>query len=399
MPWRERTQMEERKEFVRLARMPGANVSELCRRFGIHRSNGYKWLRRYAAEGEAGLVERSRRPHDSPHRTPAAMEAAVLSARAASNGAWGGGKISHVLKRRGAVSVPSPSTITEILRRHGKLDGPRAGEPRAFVRFERAQPNELWQMDFKGHFAAGAQRCHPLGALDDHSRYAVGMEACADERDATVRERLTRIFRCYGLPWTMLMDNGPPWGDAADQPWTGLTVWLLRLGVGVIHGRPRHPQTQGKEERLHRTLKAEIALTQLRDLADCQRAFDRWRAVYNHERPHDALGMAVPAERYRPGTRGFPETLPPIEYDEGEIVRRVGEDGCIQYGGWRWRVGKPFRGQDVALRPTRQEGELAVRFGAFRIAILDLRDGTMKACGLVDDASASTTTPQALRPL
>ena len=391
--------MDERKEFVRLARMPGANVSELCRRFAIHRSNGYKWLARYVAEGEAGLIERSRRPHGSPHRTPMAMEAAVLAVRASSNGAWGGSKISHVLKRRGEVAVPSASTITEILRRHGKLDGPRAGEPRAFVRFERAAPNELWQMDFKGHFAAGTQRCHPLGALDDHSRYAVGMEACADECDATVRERLTRIFRRYGLPWTMLMDNGPPWGEAAEQPRTGLTVWLLRLGIGVIHGRPRHPQTQGKEERLHRTLKAEIALTRLRDLADCQRAFDRWRAVYNHERPHHSLAMAVPASRYQPSTRSFPETLPPIEYDEGEIVRRVGKDGRIEYRGRRWRVGKPFRGHDVALRPTRQDGELTVHFGAWRIATLNLRDGTATACGFVDDAGASPTTPQALPPL
>src|SRR4029453_1884721 len=137
-----------------------------------------------------------------------------------------------VLERGGEVAVPSASTITAILRRHDQL-GARASEhPGPWRRFERAAPNELWQLDFKGHFAAGTQRCHPLGALDDHSRYAVAMEACADERDGTVRERLTRIFRRYGLPWAMLMDNGPPWGDAAEQPHTGLTVWLLRLGIG-----------------------------------------------------------------------------------------------------------------------------------------------------------------------
>lgn len=398
MPWRECSRMDEREEFVRLAQMPGANVSELCRRFGIHRSNGYKWLQRYAASGLAGLADRSRRPHHSPLRTASAVEEAVLSVRASSNEAWGGRKIAWTLRRRGAAQVPSASTITAILRRHDRLQVRAAEHPGPWTRFERPAPNELWQMDFKGHFAVGSQRCHPLGVLDDHARYSVGMEACADERDGTVRGRLTVIFRRYGLPWSMLMDNGAPWGDAGDQPYTSLTVWLLRLGVGVLHGRPYHPQTQGKEERLHRTLKAEVALSRLRDLADCQRAFDRWRAVYNHERPHQALGMEPPAWRYRPSERSFPETLPAIAYDVGAIVRKVCDDGYIHFQGRHWRVGKPFRGERLALRPTRQDGELAVYFGTWRIACLDLRAGAIQACGLVDDATASPTTPQALQP-
>jgi len=399
MPWRERSMRDERQEFVRLARLSGANVSALCRRFGVHRSNGYKWLKRYKSAGSAGLLERSRRPHGSPRRTAAAVEAAVLAVRASSNGAWGGRKIAWVLRQRGVVKVPSASTITAILRRHDQLVARAAEHPGPWHRFERPAPNELWQLDFKGHFVAGGQRCHPLGALDDHSRYAVAMEACGDERDSTVRQRLTTIFRRYGLPWSMLMDNGPPWGDAVEQPQTGLTVWLLRLGIGVIHCRPYHPQTQGKEERLHRTLKAEVPLVRLRDLADCQRAFDRWRAVYNHERPHQALGMVPPAVRYRPSTRSFPETLPAIEYDAGEIVRRVGKGGLIHFRGRHWCVGKPFRDHPVALRPTARDGELAVHFSTWRIAILDLRAGTIRHCGFMDDADASPTTPQAPRLL
>jgi transposase InsO family protein len=388
----------ERGEFVRLALQPGANKSELSRRFGVSRSNASKWLKRYTAEGEAGLAERSRRPHTSPGQTPETVEAAVLAVRARSNGVWGGRKIARVLHNEGWVAVPAASTVTAILRRHGELAA-RAGEhPGPYRRFERPQPNELWQMDFKGHVALARGRCHPLCVLDDHSRYAVGLEACGDEQEATVRGRLTAMFRRYGLPWEMLMDNGSPWGDAGDQPHTVLTTWLLRLGIAVLHGRPYHPQTQGKEERFNRTLKAEVlAPRSLRDLVACQGAFDAWRVVYNHERPHDALGLATPGERYRPSARPFPECLPAIEYAPGDSVRKVSEIGFISFKSQRWRIGKAFRGQPVALRASAADGVFSVYFCTHRIATIDLRGGAGLACGFVDNA-ALPTTPQAQQP-
>src|SRR5205807_4484324 len=166
-----------------------------------------------------------------------------------------------------------------------------------FERFERAAPNELWQMDYKGHFATRAGRCHPLTVVDDHSRYAVGLRACGDERGGTVQAELTAIFRQYGLPERMLMDNGSPWGSDALHRHTWLTVWLLELGVAVSHGRPYHPQTQGKDERFHRTLTAEvIGRRAFADLAECQRRFDAWRVVYNTQgRPK--LGRAFAHHR------------------------------------------------------------------------------------------------------
>jgi transposase InsO family protein len=215
MVWREVSVIDQREEFARLALAPGANRQELCRRFGISRSNGYKWLRRYLAEGRDGLAERSRRPHRSPRRTAGAVEAAVLRVREDSNNAWGGRKIARVLRDAAEIAAPAASTVTEILRRHGKLDGRGAEHPGPHRRFERAQPNELWQMDFKGHFEIGRGRCHPLTVLDDHSRYALGVEACGDERDGTARSRLVAVFRRYGLPDAMLMDNGPPWAMRA----------------------------------------------------------------------------------------------------------------------------------------------------------------------------------------
>ncbi len=397
MPWREVSVIDQRVAFVGLAGSPGANKAELCRRFDVCRSNGYKWLGRHAEEGVKGLSSRSRRPKSSPYRTSMEVEAEILRVRDESNGAWGGRKIAWTLKRDGKVKPPSPSTITEVLRRHGRLEL-RAGEhPGPWQRFERAHPNELWQMDFKGHIPLAQGRCHPLTVLDDHARYSLGLQACADEQDQTVRERLTEIFRRYGLPFSMLMDNGSPWGDAGGQSWTALTVWLMRLGVRVIHGKPYHPQTQGKDERFHRSLKAEVlAGRSFVNLTDCQLAFDTWRRRYNHERPHEALDMAVPAQRYRPSPRSFPVALPGIEYGPGDIVRKVDINGMIFFHNRRLRIGKPFRHLPVALRPTAQGDVFAVRFCAHAIGQIDLNAGALKTCGLVDDAAASPTTPQAL---
>lgn len=405
MPWRELTVIDQREEFVKLALAPGMNLSELCRRFGISRSNGHKWLGRYLRQGREGLADCSRRPHRSPTRTAAAVEARVLRIRDESNNAWGGRKIAHVMEREGATVVPAMSTITEILRRHGKL-GQRANEhPGPHQRFERAQPNELWQMDFKGNFALSRGRCHPLTVIDDHSRYALCAQACGNEQDAATRQHLVVVFRRYGLPDTMLMDNGSPWGDSGGGRFTAFSVWLLRLGVRVTHGRPYHPQTQGKDERLHRTMKAEIALDRLADLDQCQRAFDTWRHLYNHRRPHQAIGMATPSERYRPSERPFPESLPPIEYGAGDIVRKVDQAGDISFKNRRIRLGKPFRGESIALRATTADGVFSIHFCTHTIGTTDLRAGAAAACGLVDitptvcpsgeAAGAMPTTPQA----
>jgi transposase InsO family protein len=324
------------------------------------------------------------------------VEAEVLRIRAQSNDAWGGRKIAKVMERTAQAVVPAASTITQILRRHGKLEERAREHPGPYQRFEREQPNELWQMDFKGDFATGRGRCHPLTVLDDHSRYALGLQACGNERDATVRERLVGVFRRYGLPDAMLMDNGSPWGDSGGQPFTSFSVWLMRLGVRVTHGRPYHPQTQGKDERFHRTIKAEVVQGRhFRDLAECQGAFDTWRHVYNYERPHQTLDYATPSERYRPSNRSFPEQLPAVEYGPGDLVRKADEDGHISFKNHHVRVGRAFSGQFVALRPTTTEGVFSVHFCTKQIGTLDWSASTPSACGLVDIATAMPTTPQA----
>ena len=166
--------------------------------------------------------------------------------------------------------------------------------------------------------------------VDDHSRYVLCLKACANEQRLTVQDHLTATFRRYGLPDAFYTDNGSPWGDTSGIHWTGLKVWLLKLGVRVVHARPRHPQARGKNERFHRTLKDEVfAMRRFRNLPEVQQALDAWRIVYNLERPHEALGMDVPASRYRPSSRAMPDRLPRIEYDSGEIVRTVSSTGII----------------------------------------------------------------------
>ena len=257
MPFREVSAVELREEFVRLAGQAGANVRELCRRYGISPTTGYKWLARHASGGGEGLADRSRRPHTSPGQTAAAIEARIVALRDR-HPAWGARKLRRRLQDLGIEGLPGISTVNTILSRHGRLDPAASAKHKAFIRFEKAAPNELWQMDFKGHFALRQGRCHPLTVVDDHSRFAIGLQACADEQWTTVQAALTALFRRYGLPWRMLADNGAPWGDDADTPHTRLTVWLLRLDVPLSHGRPYHPQTQGKAERFHRSLVEEV---------------------------------------------------------------------------------------------------------------------------------------------
>jgi transposase InsO family protein len=371
MPWREVSKMEQRREFVRLAMLQGANRRELCRRFEIHPDTGYKWLARWSADA-AALADHSRRPHHSPGRTVAAIEDEVLAVRDA-HPAWGARKIARCVANAG-FDCPAVSTVHEILRRHGRIV-PAPGGAAAHVRFEKEAPNLLWQMDFKGWITLGdASRCHPLTIVDDHSRYVPCLKACANQQRSTVQSHMETTFRRYGLPDAIFVDNGSPWGDASHRHWTGLRVWLLKLGVELIYSRPYHPQGRGKNERFHRTLKDEVfALQRFRELASVQRALDAWREVYNFKRPHQALGMEVPASRYRPSPRPMPKRLPTIAYGSGEIVRSVPPtQDYISFKGRLWKVPEAFRGERVAIRPRGTDGTFAVCFASHQIAIIDL---------------------------
>lgn len=373
MPWPRGEKALLRSEFVSFAQFPTTTFRELCQRFGISRKTGYKWVARAQADPDASLVDRSRQPHHWPQRTSASMEQAVVRVRDA-NPAWGGRKIHRVLRNRGYPAVPVPSTITAVLRRHDRLPSPVTTAPHRWQRFEEPAPNELWQMDFKGPFTISQSPCHPLTVLDDHSRFALCLQACANQEGATVQAVLTTVFRRYGLPRRMCMDNGVPWGNGSPSALTHLSVWLIRLGITVSHSRFCHPQTQGKDERFHRTLEVELLRgNPFRSLSDCQRAFDRWRYKYNHDRPHEALALEVPVTYYQPSPRRFPPVLPPIEYSPDDQVRKVQGKGEISFLGHEFRLSRALRGQPVGLRPTASDGRFEVYFCHQKLLDLDLR--------------------------
>jgi transposase InsO family protein len=271
--------------------------------------------------------------------------------------------------------VPAASTITAILYRNGQIDPEEAQKHKPWQRFEREQPNELWQMDFKGHFRlqAGGD-CHPLTVIDDHSRFLVGLKACPNETMETVQEHLTAIFRQFGLPERMLMDNGSAWGFDHQFHHTLLTAWLIRLGIAVSHGRPFHPQTQGKDERLNRTLLEEVIQQHtLATLQESQTAFDDWWQVYNYVRPHEALQLLTPSDRYLPSPRPFPDILPPVTYEPGDLIRKVDLVGKIYLKGRTFHISSAFRHQPVALRPVEQDGVFDVFFCKQKVDQIDLR--------------------------
>jgi transposase InsO family protein len=280
-----------------LANQAPIEMRTLGNRYGISTKTGYQWLKRFRTGGLEALAERDHRPHQSPRQTVAALEQSIVAGRD-DPPVWGGRKLRAYLLAQGQTAWPSPSTLTAILRRHQRLRVAEGRKHQPWHRLEQAAPNRLWQMDFKGHFAIAQGRCHPLTVLDDQSRFVVCLQGCGDEQGATVQAALTATFRRYGLPERRLMDNGPPGGTEGQPTLSTLVLGLIRLGIRISHRHPYHPQTQGKDERFHRTLKADVLRDQyVASLSACQRSVDRWREVYNRERPHQALDMAVPISR------------------------------------------------------------------------------------------------------
>jgi transposase InsO family protein len=372
MAFKEGSKMSNRREFVTLARIEGSNIRELCRRFGVSPTVGYKWIERSKQEGET-FEDRSRRPHHSPKRTEDHIEQLVLEVREA-HPVWNARKIRRVLQRTLSV-VPAASTIGEILKRHGRISADASALIHPWQRFEHDAPNDLLQMDFKGHFQVGQGRCFPLTVLDDHSRYSMLLQACENERTETVQPHLMAMFRRYGLPWRMNMDNGRPWGNPTGDPYTKLTVWMIRIGIAISHSRPLHPQTNGKDERFHRTLNAELLSNRYyASFADMQRAFDAWRDIYNQERPHEAIGLEVPAFRYRSSVRSYPEVLPVPEYGADDRVYKLRINGMLHVEKRDFYLSQAFGGQLLAVRPSAEDGVFTVHFFHKQLGSIDLRN-------------------------
>lgn len=372
MGWIGETAMVKKERFVSQALLNTTTFSALCQEFGISRDCGYKWLKRYKEAGVNGLIEKSRKPHRSPNKTAEDLEKKLLKVRERFP-TWGGRKIHAFLQQRDETVLPNPSTITRILKRENLISPEESQKHKPFIRFEHENPNDLWQMDFKGYFSIGSKNCYPLTIIDDHSRYSLSLKACANERSMTVKEALIEVFREYGMPDRMTMDNGNPWGSShATNGITRLDVWLILQGIYVTHSRPFHPQTQGKDERFHRTLKEDLLMRrQFDSFEETQKVFDEWRYCYNYERPHEACKMYPPAKRYQVSKKVYSEMRLLPEYDSGATLQKVTNKGMLNLRGHSYYVGDCLDGLHLQLVESTKEGILGVYLNHQKIKEID----------------------------
>lgn len=368
MPWKEETIMSLKEEFVKRALDKEMSFSQLCLEYKITRKTGYRLLTRYQDEGLAGLSPRSKKPLSSPYKTDVPTEEAIVMTRL-QEPTWGARKIIKYLSNNGMIHLPAASTVTVILKRHNLISIEESLKRQKLIRFEREHPNDLWQMDFKGKFQLlTKQACYPLTILDDHSRFSLSIKACKNEQCLSVKKQLIYVFEKYGLPEQINVDNGNPWGNSKLLPYTALTVWLMQLGIRVTHSRPRHPQTNGKCERFHRTLKNDlISRYPMRSFSHAQKLFDDWRQRYNHERPHEAIDMDVPAKRYQASQKLMPSQLPMIEYESDAILRKVRGNGYISYENKGYLIGEAFKAQWVEIKQDEIKRSIDLYFGKSKI--------------------------------
>lgn len=383
MPWKETRIVDERLQFIAaVAADPRGNFTRLCARFGISRAKGYKWLERYQALGPAGLEDRRPVAHNCPHRTPEAVTDRIVALR--KEHPFDGPK--KLRARLLAASderfnVPAASTIGEILDRYGlirprkfRLRTPPSSEPLSHA----IEPNDVWCTDFKGHFACGDRvRCHPLTISDASSRYLLKCEVLAAPRGAPVIEQFDRVFREFGLPLRIRSDNGPPFASVAVGGLSRLSVWWIQLGIIPERIEPGHPEQNGRHERMHRTLKEQTATPPAPTVLEQQRRFDRFRADYNHHRPHEALAQRPPASVYAPSSRPMPARVREPEYPMEFKIRRVGPNGCVSWKATSFKMGDALAGLPLGFSET-GEDRWDVYFGPVHIASASIRDKVPK---------------------
>jgi transposase InsO family protein len=350
MAWRTTNVQEQRIEFVVAANRGEQSMTRLCAEFGISRPTGYSWLKRYQRSGIRGIEEKSRRPHQSPQRTARSVEERVVELRQ-QRPDWGARKIQHLLREEG-IRLPS-STIHRIFLRYDLV---RAcdRQPLADKRFERSRPNQLWQMDFKGP-KGWDQPVGPLSVLDDHSRYALALANTGSTQAGGVQAVLERVFRESGVPEEMLMDHGTPWFNTQGRlGWTQLTVWLMEQDIALYFSGYRHPQTQGKVERFHRSLTAALLRRGTPQEEQRQDWLDAFRQEYNCVRPHEALQMRTPHQVWEKSLRPYRDSTPDWEYPAGSEVKELDSIGQFRLDGRRYFVSKALAGKRVWLLEVQQ---------------------------------------------
>ena len=385
MAWEERTVEQMREEFVRRVLAQEQSKAALCREYGISRPTGDKWIERYQ-QGET-MSDRSRAPKSVPGKVSTEIETEIVQLRK-HYPAIGAVKLRRMMEDAGHTDLPCARTFNNIFRRHDLIGQEESSAATPILRFEKTAPNEMWQADFKGNFRmSDGYRCHPLNILDDCSRFNLCIEALTSETFDAVKPVMERLFREYGLPFSFLCDNGNPWGTAQSLGYSRFEVWLMELGILTLHGRPRHPQTQGKEERFNRSFTRECLKGKtFLDKVHAQSCFNEYRAFYNEVRPHFALGLDVPVKHYKPSSKMMPEKIEQWEYGSEYRLYKVKETGFFNYKGQGFFLSEAFSGKTIAVRESHLPGQITLMFRNFKIGRIDLdkRVYTLKRAYLIE---------------
>jgi putative transposase len=377
MPWKKTDPMEERLQFLAAHQSGLYSMTELCARFGIERNTGYKWVRRFTAEGLLGLQEKSRAPKHCPHRISAEVEAALLEAKCA-HPSWGPRKVLPWLsRRRPDLLLPAASTAGELFRRAGLVQSKRRRRIQRHpgsAPLRPQAPNQVWTADFKGQFKTGdGVYCYPLTVADAYSRFLLSCSARLSTKQVEARPVLEGLFRTYGLPAAIRTDNGAPFATPAFCGLSKLSVWWIKLGICHQRIEPGRPEQNGAHERMHRTLKAEATRPPERDQATQQERFDRFCAEYNQERPHEALGQQPPAMRYQRSNREMPEEITGPEYPGHFEVRRVSRAGTFRFRSRQLFLSDTLLEEWIGLEES-EDGVWSIYFYDVLLARLDERD-------------------------
>lgn len=377
MPWEEKAVEDLRLEFARKVKEGRKTKAALCREYGISRPTGDKWCKRY----EQGLTmsDQSRAPIHTPGRISPEIEALIVQMRL-KEPALGAKKIHRMMLNKKIPNVPAISTINAVLKRNGLITPQASEAAQHYIRFQKEHPNDMWQTDFKGNYLLqDGIRCHPLSIIDDCSRFALCGDAKRNEQFLSTKESFERTFRTFGLPFSILCDNGHPWGSSQSTSITKFEVWLMEQGVLTIHTRIKHPQCQGKVERFNGSYKRErLKFYTPKNMADAQLCREEYLNFYNNERPHEAINMDVPADHYKPSSRPYCEKPPSWDYESGGCHCHVKSSGYITFDGQGYFLSEGLGDKDVVLYPSSDEdGVFDVVFREFVIAKLSLHDHTI----------------------
>jgi transposase InsO family protein len=383
MPWNETSPVDQRERFIADVRAGLFTMTELCERYGISRTSGYKWVERADTGGRAALADRSRAPHHCPHRIPAALAELLCAARRA-HPQWGPKKLLQYLapRHRRIATWPAVSTVGDLLVREGlvtKRRRRRRSQHPGTVPPHTTEPNDLWAADFKGQFRTGdGIYCYPLTITDQPSRFLLTCHSLRNVQTVGARPAFERAFREYGLPRAIRTDNGVPFATQAIHGLSQLNVWWIRLGIQHQRILPAHPQQNGAHERMHKTLKAGAIRPPRATLPAQQRAFDTFRQEYNEVRPHATLHGHTPASIYRSSPRPYPRRLPPVEYPGHYLVKRITSGGTFRFGRRLLFLATPLEGYDVGLDEV-EDGVWSIYFCQVLIARFDERDHVIRS--------------------